>query len=62
MLRNSVSPTGKFGFHMKNMAGPTPQHNDGWSDSMGRDLPQPTWPSFLMKTPNATPRGRRLKW
>lgn len=31
--RNSVSPTGKFGFHMKTMAGPIPQHNDGWSDS-----------------------------
>jgi len=31
--KNSVSPTGKFGFHMKTMAGPIPQHNDGWSDS-----------------------------
>lgn len=33
MHRNSVSPTGKFGFHMKTMAGPIQQHNDGWSDS-----------------------------
>jgi len=31
--KTSVSPTGKFGFHMKTMAGPIPQHNDGWSDS-----------------------------
>ncbi|KAK3329578.1 Fructosamine/Ketosamine-3-kinase [Apodospora peruviana] len=31
--KNSVSPTGKFGFHMKTMVGPITQHNDGWSDS-----------------------------
>lgn len=29
---NSVSPTDKFGFHMKTMVGPIPQRNDGWSD------------------------------
>ncbi|OIW35513.1 putative Ketosamine-3-kinase [Coniochaeta ligniaria NRRL 30616] len=31
--KESVSPTGKFGFHLKTMAGPIQQHNDGWSDS-----------------------------
>ena len=33
LYRNSASPTGKFGFHMKTMAGPIPQHNDGCSNS-----------------------------
>ena len=32
--RNSISPTGKFGFHMKTMAGPIPQHNNRWSSSL----------------------------
>lgn len=31
--KNSKSPTGKFGFHMRTLAGPIVQHNDGWSDS-----------------------------
>lgn len=31
--KNSVSPTGKFGFHMKMTAGWIRLHNDGWSDS-----------------------------
>lgn len=29
----SVSPTGKFGFHVTSMAGPIPVRNNGWSDS-----------------------------
>jgi fructosamine-3-kinase len=33
MHRKSTSPTGKFGFHIKTMAGTLPQHTDGWSDS-----------------------------
>jgi len=31
--KNSQSPIGKLGFHMKTTAGPIQQHNDGWSDS-----------------------------
>ena len=31
--QNSVSPTGKFGFHMKTMTGPIPMRVDQWSES-----------------------------
>jgi protein-ribulosamine 3-kinase len=31
--KNSKSPTGKFGFHMRTLVGPIVQHNNGWSDS-----------------------------